>query len=224
MASALPTPGQASSTSESKLDRDSVEWLHGLRTSGRRRTEAQARLHALLLQIAHREVNRRRGQLPIAGPELDDLAHQAAADALMAIVAKLNDFRGESRFATWVYRFVILEVSTKLGRHFWRRPNVTLDNEDWERLPDRLGLDPARQSEWHELMDALHRAVEEVLTDHQRRIFVAVVLNGVPADALAAKLNTNRNAIYKTMFDARRKIRAALIANGHLEPQISRHQ
>lgn len=224
MPSAPPTPGQASSTSESKLDRDSAEWLHGLRASGRRRTETQTRLHELLLQVARGEVSRRRDRLPITGPELDDLAHQAAGDALMAIEAKLDTFRGESRFTTWAYRFVIFEVSTKASRHFWRRPSVPMDTEDWDRLPDRFGLDPARQSEWHELVTALRRAVDEILTDHQRRIFVAILLDGVPADALAAKLNTNRNAIYKTMFDARRKIRTALVANGHLDCQISRHR
>jgi RNA polymerase sigma-70 factor (ECF subfamily) len=137
----------------------------------------------------------------------------------MAITAKLHEFRGESRFTTWAYKFVILEVSTKVGRHFWRHPSVAMDAEDWERLPDRFGLDPARESEGRELLAALRRAVDEVLTERQRRIFVAIVLAGVPADTLAIDLDTNRNAIYKTMFDARRKIRAALVANGYLDTQ-----
>ena len=69
---------------------------------------------------------------------------------------------------------------------------------------------------------ALHRAVDEVLTDRQREIFVAIVLNGVPLDALVAELGTNRNAIYKMLFDARRKLRAALVANGHLDTETQR--
>ena len=100
---------------------------------------------------------------------------------------------------------MIFEVSTKIGRHFWRNPTVAMDAEDWDRLPDRFGLDPARESEWRDLMAALHRAVDEVLTDRQRQSFVAIVLNGVPLDALVAELGTNRNAIYKMLFDARRK-------------------
>ena len=142
----------------------------------------------------------------------------------MAITAKLGEFRGDSRFMTWAYKFVILEVSTKIGRHFWRHPSVPMDTEDWERLPDRFGLDPARESEWHELVAALRRAVNEVLTQHQRRVFVAIVMAGTPVDALAAELDTNRNAIYKTMFDARRKIRAALAADGYLDTSTARHR
>ena len=155
--------------------------------------------------------------LQISGPELDDLAHQAAADALIAVVGKLDTFRGESRFTTWAYKFVVFEVSSKVGRHFWRNPTVPMDKESWDLLPDRLGLDPTREAEWRELVGALHQAVDSELTARQREVFVAVVLNGLPLDAVVIELGTNRNAVYKTMFDARRKIRARLVANGHLE-------
>ena len=148
--------------------------------------------------------------------ELDDLAYQAAADALVAITRKLEQFRGESRFTTWVYKYVILEVPDKIGRHFWQNPGVPLDAEDWDRLPDRFGFDPAQEAEWRDLLAALRRAVDDELTARQRRIFVAIVLNGVPLDALVIELASNRNAIYKTLFDARRKLRAALAANGYV--------
>jgi RNA polymerase sigma-70 factor (ECF subfamily) len=167
------------------------------------------------VRIAQGEVRRRGPRLRIAGPELDDLAVQAAADALVAITGKLGQFRGESRFTTWAYKFVMFEVSAKVGRHFWRHPDVRLDAEDWDRLPGHFGFDPAREAEWRDLLGALHRAVDEVLTARQRRIFVAIVLNGVPLDALVIELASNRNAIYKTLFDARRKLQAALAANGY---------
>jgi RNA polymerase sigma-70 factor (ECF subfamily) len=199
------------------LDPDSAEWLGSLRGTEAEREVALVRLHDLLLRIARSEVRRRSSHLHISGPELEDLAHQAAADALVAITAKLGQFRGESRFTTWAYKFVIFEVSTKIGRHFWRNPTVVMNAEDWDRLPDRFGLEPARESEWRDLVAALHRAVDEVLTDRQRRIFVAIVLNGVPLDALVIELGSNRNAIYKMLFDARRKLRSALVANGHLD-------
>ena len=204
------------------LDPDSAEWLGSLRAAGPERHAALARLHDLLLRIARSEVCRRSGPLQVSGPELDDVAHQAASDALLAITTKLWEFRGESRFTTWAYKFVIFEVSTKIGRHFWRNPTVTMDAEHWDRLPDRFGLEPARASEWRELVAALHRAVDEVLTVRQRKIFVAIVLNGVPLDALVAELGSNRNAIYKMLFDARRKLRAALVANGYLDIESSR--
>lgn len=196
---------------------ESAEWVRGLGAAdGAERERAAARLHGLLLRVARAEARRRSGQLRISGPELDDLAHQAAADAAVAIMAKVGDFRGESRFTTWAYKFVMFEVSAKIGRHFWQRPQVPMEAADWDRLPDRLGLDPARESEWRDLARALRRAVEEQLTEHQRRVFAAIVLEGVPLDALVAELGSSRNAIYKTMFDARRKLRASLVANGYL--------
>ncbi|HZE30320.1 MAG TPA: sigma-70 family RNA polymerase sigma factor [Actinoallomurus sp.] len=192
------------------------DWVDELSGSGPVREQAVADLHALLLRAARREVSRRRATLGIDGPELEDLAYQAVTDALIAIIAKIRRFRGESRFTTWAYKFVVLEVSSKIGRHFWRRHAWPLDREDWDRLPDRFGLRPEEQAEWGDLVSALRRAVDEELTEHQRTIFSALILGGVPADALAVKLGTTRNAIYKTLFDARRKLRASLVANGYL--------
>jgi RNA polymerase sigma-70 factor (ECF subfamily) len=205
-----------------ELDPDSEQWIQMLSGPGPQREEVLVRLHELLLRVARGEMRRRGGRLQITGPELDDLAYQAAADALLAIVAKLGQFRGESRFTTWAYKFVIFEVSAKVGRHFWSHPAVPMDAEDWERLPGRLGLDPAREAERRDIADAVRRAVDEHLTPRQRQVFVAIVLNGVPMDALVAELGSTRNAIYKTMFDARRKLRAALAANGYLDDETSR--
>ena len=220
MAAAEPT---VHPTVPTPLDTDSTEWLRVLAAAGRERETGLARLHALLLRIAHNEVRRRAPQLRIAGPELDDLAYQAAADALVAITGKLAQFRGDSRFTTWAYKFVIFEVSSKMGRHFWRTPGVRLDAEDWDRLPDRFGFSPAQGSEWRDLLAALRRAVDAELTPRQREVFVALVLNQIPLDALAARLDSNRNALYKTLFDARRKVRAALAANGYLDEHTARH-
>jgi RNA polymerase sigma-70 factor (ECF subfamily) len=204
------------------LDAESAEWLRVLADSGPRREAALARLHEMLLRIARGEARRRGPRLQLTGPELDDLAHQAAADALIAITGKLGQFRGESRFTTWAYKFVIFEVSAKIGRHFWRHPSVPFDAQDWDRLPGRFGFDPAQEAEWRDLLAALRRAVEQELTGRQRRVFVALALNGVPLDTLVIEMASNRNAIYKTMFDARRKLRAALVANGYLSDDRSR--
>lgn len=215
----------ASATATARHDhRGAVEqedWMSALRTSGAQREQAVARLHTMLLRIARAEVNRRGARLRLAGPELDDVAHQAAADALLAIIARLDQFRGESRFTTWAYKFVIFEVSSKIGRHFWRHPTVVLDAQDWDRLPDRFGLDPGEQVHSRDLVVALRHAVDDVLTPRQRQVFVAIVVNGVPMDALVAQMCTNRNAIYKMMFDARVKLRAALAAKGFVDVEAS---
>ncbi len=208
--------------SASQLDAESARWLQALAGVGSAREAALARLHELLLPIARREVARRGPRLAITGPELDDLAYQAAADALLAITAKVGQFRGESRFTTWAYKFVIFEVSTKIGRHFWRHPVVPLGAEQWERLPARFGFDPACEAEGRDLAAAVRRAVDTELTPRQREVFVALVVNGVPLDTLVLSLASSRNAIYKMMFDARRKLRAALAANGYLPDDSAR--
>jgi RNA polymerase sigma-70 factor (ECF subfamily) len=203
---------------ERELDAESADWLRRLSAgAGALRQQAERELHARLVRIALAEVNRRSASTPVTGPELTDVAHQAADDAMLAILAKLAGFRGESRFITWAYRFVILEVSSKLGRHYWRNPPVTLDAAQWERLPDRLGIDPEQHAAAAGILAEVRRVVEDELTAHQRRVFVAVVVDGIPLDALATRLSLQRNAIYKVIFDARRKIRRVLDANGYLE-------
>jgi RNA polymerase sigma-70 factor, ECF subfamily len=198
------------------MDDASAEWLYALSRTGTAREAGLARLHDLLVRVAVREVHRRCSGF--SGQELEDLAHQAADDAMVAILGKLVTFRGESRFTTWAYRFVVLEVSSKLGRHYWRQhPVEILETESWDWLPDRLGTDPGKHAEQTELVKAVRQAVDETLTEYQRRLFVAVVLNEVPLDAMVTCLGTNRNAIYKAIFDARRKIRAFLVENGYLE-------
>jgi RNA polymerase sigma-70 factor (ECF subfamily) len=221
MASAEPTTG-TDAFSPTRLDPDSAEWLRVLTVTGSERDAGLARLHEMLLRIALNEVRRRGSAHRIAGPELDDLAYQAAADALLAITGKLGQFRGDSRFTTWAYKFVVLEVSAKIGRHFRRTAGVRLDAHDWDQLPDRFGFEPAQQAEWRDLVAAIRTAVEEELTPRQRDIFVAIVVTGVPLDALAAELGSSRGAIYKTIFDARRKLRAALGANGYLDHDTTR--
>ena len=202
--------------SASAGDDETTRWLRDLGANGAVRDRAIERLHQLLLRVAHAEIHRR-GARPLSGPELDDLAHQAADDAVLAITAKLSQFRGESRFTTWAYRFVVLEVSTKLGRHFSQREKIALDTESWEHMADRFGIGPEDLAVRREFIDAVRRAVHEELSDHQRRVFLAIVVERVPADALAITLGSNRNALYKTIYDARRKLRAALIAQGYLD-------
>lgn len=197
------------------MDGDSARWIAALALGAPERDAAVARLHDLLLRVARSELRRRRTLWGIEGPELEDLAHHAAGDALLALLAKLEQFRGESRFTTWACRFVVLEVSMKLSRHFWRRAAAHDSDEDWELVPDRFGMSPQARAEWRDLVGELARAVDEELTPHQRHVFGAIVLRGMPLDALVDELGTTRGAIYKVMFDARRKLRDALSAYGY---------
>jgi RNA polymerase sigma-70 factor (ECF subfamily) len=208
--SATGTPG----TAARPLDPESRAWLRDLRATGSVREEAIARLHAQLLRATRFEVARRRPTLPhLRGNDLDDIALQAADDALMSVLARLDDFRGLSRFSTWVYKFGLLEAAVKLRRRAWQGREVPLEPETWS-LFSTAELEPGEEAEQSELLATLQRAIEEVLTPHQRRVLVALALNGVPIDVLAERLDTNRGALYKTLHDARRKLRRHLEDSG----------
>ena len=189
-------------------------WIEALSGAGRQKEEAVERLHELLLRAAYFEIGRRRNALGAGrAGELDDLAVQAADDALMAIMRKLHTYRGESRFTTWAYKFALLEAGVKVRRRAWHGREVPLEDEGWARLPDR-GSSPGEDAETTELMGAVRDAIADSLTPHQRQVLVAVTLNDVPIDVLAERLATTRGALYKTLHDARRKLRARLAEDG----------
>ena len=197
------------------LTEEARTWIAALRGPPAVREPALAELHALLLQAARFELGRRRGQLAhLPAGEAEDLATQAADDALMAILGKLDDFRGASRFTTWAYKFALLEAGVKARRRAWHGREIVLDAETWPELPS-TGRSPQERLEDTELLLALREAVESSLTPHQREVFAALALNGVPIDVLAERLDTTRGALYKTLHDARRKLRPALEAAGH---------
>lgn len=210
-----------SPAAEGRLDDVSQAWVDGLQASGVAHDRCVAQLHALLLRVARHEARRKATSVRLEGQELDDVVNQVADDALMAIKAKVGEFRGESRFTTWAYRFVVYEVSTKIGRHCWRNRPDSLDASAWERIPDSLTPSPHIASEQRESLRVLRAAIDNDLTALQRRVFIAIALNDVPMDAFARELGSNRNAIYKTLFDARRKLRARLAEAGHGRPEPS---
>ncbi len=211
------TSRPAISAATSRPDRaqaDSREWLRALSAKGAERDAAVGRLHELLLRAARFEVSRRRTALShVRGEELDDIALQAADDALVAVLAKLDDYRGASRFTTWAYKFALLVAGVRLRRRAWQEREVVLEPEVWPLMAD-AGQSPQRQTETTEVLQALTQAIDRHLTEHQREVLIALALNDVPIDVLAERLNTTRGALYKTLHDARRKLRSDLSQRG----------
>lgn len=197
------------------LDLESTQWLRDLAAKSATRDEAIERLHALLLRVSRAEAARRRaGTSELRAEEIDDLCTQAASDAVMAVLAKLETYRGAARFTTWACKFAILETSVRLRRHVWRNRKVDSDESIWNRLVD-TAPQPLHQIENDQLVSALNRAIHERLTERQRLIFRSAALDDVPIDVLAERLETSRGAIYKTLHDARGKLRRALIDAGY---------
>ena len=215
----LTDPAQATKPAAGPLDEESRSWLRDLRAQGPAHDEALARLHALLLRAARFETARRRASLPhLRGNELDDIALEAADDALVSVLARLDDFRGASRFTTWVYKFALLEAAVKLRKRAWQGREVPLEQETWDVFSSSAP-GPAGATEQSELLAAVREGIT-TLTQHQRRVLVALAVDGVPIDVLADRLNTNRGALYKTLHDARRNLRSYLASRG-LEPTVS---
>ena len=161
---------------------------------------------------APRASRSRRAARARTATELDDLALQAADDALVAILAKLDTFRGESRFTTWAYKFALLEAAVKVRRRAWQGREVPLERRSAGRAVRRraaAGADAETPS--------CSRAIREAIADGadartSARSSSRSTLNGVPIDVLAERLGTTRGALYKTLHDARRKLRAELAA------------
>ncbi len=206
----------AEPATRSAPDIESIRWLRMLSSAGPERDEAIERLHALLLRATHFEVERRRTAAGGARGDLDDLAVQAADDALVAILSKLHTYRGASRFTTWAYKFALLEAAAKVRRRAWQRREVSLDASGWERLLDQKAPSPYGQAETAELIGAVRHGIATLLTPHQRAVLAAVTLDDVPIDVLAARRGTTRGALYKTLHDARRKLREGLVSDGLL--------
>lgn len=190
-------------------------WLTDLADDGPAGHEALTRLREVLLRATRHQVWRLRDLLPGAGEgDLEDLAQQAANDALVAVLRRLGSFEGRSRFTTWAWKFGVLQAGVAVRRQAWRHREVP--------LPDTLplidtGPSPSAVSEAAQVARAVQAAIATELTPHQRRVVLALLVEEVPIDVLADRLGSNRNALYKTLHDARRRLRAALVDSGHLE-------
>ena len=193
------------------MDPDSVAWITALRSDSTTRHESQSRLHWLLTRVAYAEAHRREPRLPRdTVAEFDDLCTQAADDALMAILRKLDDFKGLSRFTTWASKFVILEISSRLRRSAWRDRRIEWDDAKWDRLEESTpGVE--QRIEQREQVAMLRLAMSRDLTERQRQVLIAAVVDEIPIDVLAQHMDASRGAIYKILHDARVKLRASLM-------------
>jgi RNA polymerase sigma-70 factor (ECF subfamily) len=209
---------EAEPATATRPEDDSAAWLRDLRATGAAHDGAVARLHELLLRAARFEVARRRVTLPhLRGDALDDIATEAADDALVSVLRRLDDFRGASRFTTWAYKFALLEAAVKLRRRAWQGREIPLESDSWGMFTSAAPA-PGEEAEMRELLSEVQRAVAEDLTPHQRSVLVALALDGVPIDVLAERLGTTRGALYKTLHDARRKLRKTLGERGFALP------
>ncbi|MGH8995562.1 MAG: RNA polymerase sigma factor [Acidimicrobiales bacterium] len=205
----LPHPGS---------DVDALfEHLH---STGPGFVEAVERLHGLMLRAARHQLTRMPAacsRLGAAG--IDEIANQAADEATVAALGKMDSFEGRSRFSTWAYKFGVLHALSSANRAAWRDRNLPLDAVS---EPPAKTLSPEASLEEAEMSSILSAAISKSLTPHQRDVIIALILNDVPIDALAEQMGLTRNALYKVLYDARKRLRSILQAQGYLTDTTTR--
>jgi RNA polymerase sigma-70 factor (ECF subfamily) len=196
--------------------RTNGEWLTALKSGGEAQAAALSDLRRYLRRVALYAFHSRRSTLQhLATTDVEQLAEDCAQDALSAIFEHLDQFRGESRFTTWAYKFAVNAALMAARRERWGRMSFDqlLDSPD---LVDRIGTvsdasaDPHRRAVQREMVATLQAGIAAHLTKRQRQALTAVVFDQVPLDELARHWGTNRNALYKLLHDARRKLKAHL--------------
>ncbi len=201
--------------------RTNIEWVRELNASGGEQATALADLRAYLLRAARYALHRHRSRLAhVSSPDLEQLAADCAQDALLAILDRLKDFRGESRFTTWAYKFAINMALVGARREAWK--HVSLDalleqagGPTWLVDVDAaIPGDPEHTAQRAEAWAVVRNVIEQDLSERQRQALKAIVGDGVPLDELVRHWGSNRNAVYKLLHDARQKVKARLEARG----------
>ena len=162
-----------------------------------------------------------RAALGSYGGGVDAYVEDFAQEALLRITGNLDSFRGESRFTTWAQKIAMNVALTELKRRRWR--DVSLQDlfarrEVADRGPADTQLTPEQLTFQNMVLGELRRMVDEELTDRQREAVVAVILEGMPISEVARRMDTNQNALYKLLHDARRRLKRRMEAAG-LSPQ-----
>ncbi|MEO8968179.1 MAG: sigma-70 family RNA polymerase sigma factor, partial [Solirubrobacteraceae bacterium] len=141
--------------------------------------------------------------------DLDDLAVQAASDALMMVLRKLGEYRGDSQFWTWARRFAQLEAPVSIRRRLGHDHLAPADASPELFEPVADDCSPPELAEQRLLLRRVTDLIAQ-LTQRQRTVVVAIAINGDSPAALAIELDTTPGAIYKTLHDARKKLKARL--------------
>jgi len=202
--------------------RSNDEWLYDLNASGAAQENALADLQGILLRAVLYLFNRNMGELSaLARDDILHLAEDCAQEAVIAVLNHLSDFRGDSKFTTWAYKFGINIGLMAARRVRWK--DVSLDQlsfaengtfSEWIMQDKSSAVAPDQSAMQGEVRQVIREVIERDLTDRQRRVLLLMVFNEVPMDEVVRQLDTNRNAVYKMLHDARRKLKSGLQSRG----------
>jgi RNA polymerase sigma-70 factor (ECF subfamily) len=193
-------------------ERNNQEWINHLSHPGPERDDALEDLRTILVRGLGYALSKYRN---VTEADVEDFVQ----DAILKILDALDTFRGESRFTTWAQKIAVHVAFTELRRRRWR--DVSLDEmtqtADGDLIP-KSWVDPSANTEQqaiqHDIIETMRQVIEEELTDRQRQALIAVRINGVPLAEVARRMGTNRNALYKLLFDARKRLQARMLSKG----------
>jgi RNA polymerase sigma-70 factor (ECF subfamily) len=202
--------------------RTNPEWLQDLNSSGMSRDAAIADLREILLRATLYFFSRNLGDFGgLSHDEILQRAEDSTQEALIAVMNHLQEFRGDSKFSTWVYKFAINMALKAARRERWR--GVSLDElydteagafSEWLMWGESGGTAPEKSAVQDELREIIRNVIENDLTDKQRYVLLLIVFKEIPMDEVVRHLGSNRNAVYKLLHDARRKLKSSLQARG----------
>ena len=190
------------------------EWIPLLSAEGPMREVTVSHLHRLLVKAASHQVHRMPDAVALGHARREEVIHAAADEATISVLSRLDSFEGRSKFTTWAFKFGILHAGVELRRAVWRDREIQLHDLTDPVQPEHTS--PEAHVEGGDLAQAVRAGMEEALTEHQRRVATALLIDEVPIDVLADRLGTNRGALYKTLHDARKRLRAHLTNQGFM--------
>ncbi len=204
-------------------ERSNEQWLADLQGTSEAQSAALEDLRRRLQRGIFYYLSRERSDLThLSTQELNQMAEDLAQDATLRVMENLSSFRGDSRFTTWATKIAVRVAISDLRRA--RYKDFSLDDltADGETLPAGATngitgtpiIGPESKTERADVLQKINQAMDEALTERQHKALVAVALQDVPLDQLAEEMGTNRNALYKLLHDARRKLRSHLESQG----------
>lgn len=189
------------------------DWIVRLSIPGVIRDEAVGQLHMLMVRAARHQVSRMPEATVFGATVRDEIINSAADEATVSVLGRLDSFEGRSRFTTWAYKFGILHAGVHVRRARWNGRDIRL--REIEEPGEPSSTSPEAHLEGRDLAQAVRVAISESLTSHQQRVAIALLIDEIPIDVLAERLGMTRNAIYKTLFDVRKRLRTHLMARGY---------
>lgn len=203
--------------------RTNAQWIADLKSEGEQHAAALTDLRRIILTGLSYSLSK---WLSNQDTRFAPLAEEVAQDTLLRVLDRLDTFQGHSQFTTWVHKIAVRIALTELRRKRWN--NVSLDDlvESEENptlknlMMDRDSVAPEAIVEGGDVMQLVRRIIVEELTVKQRKAMIAIAIKGMPLEEAARQMGTNRNALYKLMYDSRQRLKHRLLQEGLTPDEI----